>query len=103
MSLDFGPLIITDAHGRTHSGIRPSLLKRPFARVGLALPGARRECRYPAGLTPVGFDAAVNVSIDPCAPADTVVRFRLVALMPDGRRWHNLYDHRGNLVDEGWM
>lgn len=103
MSLDFGPLVITDALGVTHQGVRPSLLPRPFRRAGLALPGGNRECRWPPGLVPAGFDATVNVSLDPCGASETLIRYRLVALMADGRKWSVLYDPDGNMVAEGWL
>lgn len=103
MSLDFGPLIITDADGVTHSGERPSQLKRPFRMVRLAVDTGSVGCSWPAGMTPAGFDAAVNVCMDPCSPSDAAVRYRLVALMPDGRRWSNLLSRDGVLIEEGWM
>jgi hypothetical protein len=101
--VDFGPLIITDADGVTHYGVRPSLLKRPFREVGLATENGSIGCKWPGDLVPAGLDAAVNVSLDPCNPADCAVRYRLVALMPDGRKWSNLFDRNGNLISEGWM
>jgi hypothetical protein len=103
MLLDFGPLTITDADGVTHFGKRPSLLKRPFRQVRLAVENGSIGCKWPDGLVPAEFYAAVNVSLDPCGQADCAVRYRLVALMPDGRRWSNLYDLTGNLISEGWM
>ena len=99
----FGPLIITDADGVTHFGERPSQLKRPFRLVGMAGESGSIGCRWPEGCVPIGFDAAANVSMDPCELSDAVVRYRLVALMPDGRKWSELLDSRGNLIEEGWM
>lgn len=103
MSLDFGPFIITDADGVRHFGKRPSQLKRPFRMVRLAVKNGSVGCSWPSSLTPVGFDAAVNVSMDPCRTSDAAVRYRLVALMPDGRRWSNLLSRGGELIEEGWM
>jgi hypothetical protein len=103
MSLDFGPLIITDADGVTRFGVRPSLLKRPFRQVRMTVENGSIGCKWPDGLIPTGFDAAVNVSFDPCDQADCIVRYRLVAIMPDGRRWQNLLERTGNLIEEGWM
>jgi hypothetical protein len=103
MSVDFGPLIITDADGVTHSGVRPSMLKRPFRFVRLAVGNGSVGCSCPPGLVPTGFDAAVNVSLDLCGSTVQVLRYRLIALMPDSRKWYNLFSPSGNLLDEGWL
>ena len=107
-NIDFAPFRILGADGQRYTGVRPSLIPKPFKGVSVVLQGKLFKPRVPDGYSVdqvLGFDAAIRIGMD-LHVAGGFLRsnkaYRLVTLLKDGRRWSRLVYLNGR-SEEGWL
>lgn len=108
-SLDFTPFHIFGADGQQYTGIRPSVIPKPFKSAVVVLGGKTFGPGLPEGYSRdhvLGYDAAVRIGINMDDTGrqigDNDKAYRLITLLKDGRRWSKLV-FLDSSIKEDWM
>jgi hypothetical protein len=108
ISLDFTPFHIFGADGHQYTGVRPSLIPKPFKSAVVVLNGKTFKPGFPKGYSRdqvFGYDAAVRMGINMTATGkklSTDIAYRVVTILNDGKRWSKLVYPNGD-IQEDWL
>lgn len=108
MQVNFTPFHIFGANGQQYTGIRPSLIPKPFISAVVVLNGKTFKPGLPEGYTKeqvIGYDAAVRVGLNLGITGKVLGgdnAYRLITLLNDNKKWSRLILIDGTTKDE-WI
>jgi len=107
-SLDFTPFHIFSVRGQQYTGVRPSIIPKPFVSATIILEGRSYLPGLPEGYTKkqvIGYDAALRVGLNMTPTGEELSNdkaYRLITLLDDGKKWSKLIYPSGN-IEEDWI
>lgn len=107
-NIDFTPFHIFGADGQQYTGVRPSVIPKPFRGAVVVLGGKTFKSGLPPGYSVdqvLGYSAAVRMGLNLNAdgvPLRSDKAYRLITLMKDGTKWSRLIYLDGS-IEEYWI